>query len=530
MLKALLKKQFLEVFRRYFYDKTGKKHSKFATILLFVLFGVLIVGVLGGMFTVLSIYICDRFKDVNLIWLYYALMGLIAVLFGCFGSVFNTYATLYLAKDNDFLLSMPIPVKTIMASRLLSVFLLGLMYSGVVTIPAAVVSLVMNGASVLSVSGGILFVVFTAFIVLTLSCLLGWVVSLIAVRLKNKSFITVIVSLVFIALYYLVYFKAQDIIGYIVSNSETLGQNVKTYALPFYVFGKGCTGDLLCLLATAAVVFGFFALTWAVMARGFLKIVTSSSSVAKNGRKAKSEKQKTPFFALYRKELKRFTSSATYMLNSGFGILFYVVFAVALFASRPMLEEIIMSLGGMSHIVCAVVVMAICFLSSTITYIVPSVSLEGKSIWILQSMPVNSFLPLKAKVAVHITLSLPLALIVYACSAFVLPYDVAAFAFGTLFIILFNVFNAFFGLFLAVKMCNLDWMNESVPIKQGLNVGLFMLEGVVLTGVFAAIYCLLSSFVGSWVLFGLFALVLFLSSLPLYFWAKGKGSRMFSEL
>ena len=57
-------------------------------------------------------------------------MGLLAVLLGAFGSVFNTYSSLYLSKDNDLLLSMPIPVRSIMASRLLGVYLMGLMYSG----------------------------------------------------------------------------------------------------------------------------------------------------------------------------------------------------------------------------------------------------------------------------------------------------------------------------------------------------------------------------------------------------------------
>ena len=54
---------------------------------------------------------------------------------GAFGSVFNTYSGLYLAKDNDLLLSLPIPVRALMASRLLGVYLMGLMYSAVVILP-----------------------------------------------------------------------------------------------------------------------------------------------------------------------------------------------------------------------------------------------------------------------------------------------------------------------------------------------------------------------------------------------------------
>ena len=50
MLKLLLKKQLTEIFRNYFYDpKKNKARSKGAVILYFVLFGVLMVGVLGGL-------------------------------------------------------------------------------------------------------------------------------------------------------------------------------------------------------------------------------------------------------------------------------------------------------------------------------------------------------------------------------------------------------------------------------------------------------------------------------------------------
>ena len=46
-----------------------------------------------------------------------------------FGSIFNTYAGLYLPKDNDLLLSMPVPVSSLVAARLSGVYLMGLMLS-----------------------------------------------------------------------------------------------------------------------------------------------------------------------------------------------------------------------------------------------------------------------------------------------------------------------------------------------------------------------------------------------------------------
>ena len=140
MLKVLLKKQLREIFRSYFYDaKKNRRRSKGSTIGLIVMYVLLMVGVMGGMFSFIAVGICGPFLQAGMDWLYFALMGLMAVFIGAFGSVFNTYSSLYLAKDNDLLLAMPIPVRCIMASRLLSVYLMGLMYSAVVIVPAVII-------------------------------------------------------------------------------------------------------------------------------------------------------------------------------------------------------------------------------------------------------------------------------------------------------------------------------------------------------------------------------------------------------
>ena len=59
MTGILLKKQLYEKFRSYFYDaKKNKPRSKAATIGFFVLYAVLMVGILGGMFAALGIVLC----------------------------------------------------------------------------------------------------------------------------------------------------------------------------------------------------------------------------------------------------------------------------------------------------------------------------------------------------------------------------------------------------------------------------------------------------------------------------------------
>lgn len=249
MLKTLLKKQMAEIFRNYFYDpKKNKMRSRGATIAYIALYALLMVGLLGGMFALLAVGICAPMAAAGVGWLYYLVMGLIAVLLGAFGSVFSTYSSLYLSKDNDLLLSMPIPVRYVMASRLLGVYLLGLMYSGVATVPAVIVYWIVAPVTAGTVVGGVLTVLLVSVIVMVLSCLLGWVVARISLKLKNKSFITVILSLLFLAAYYFVYYKAQGLITLLAENAAVYGAKIRGSAYLLYLFGSVGAGDWLAMV------------------------------------------------------------------------------------------------------------------------------------------------------------------------------------------------------------------------------------------------------------------------------------------
>ena len=169
MLRVLMKKQLAEVFKGYFFDaKKNRMRSKGAIAAYFLLFIVVMVGMLGGMFTSLALSLCGVLTDVGLGWLYFALMGGIAVALGAFGSVFNSYAALYLAKDNDLLLSLPIPVRTIITARLVNVYLMGAMYAATAVVPAVVVYWIVAGTTAARVIGGVLLLLIVTVIVMLL--------------------------------------------------------------------------------------------------------------------------------------------------------------------------------------------------------------------------------------------------------------------------------------------------------------------------------------------------------------------------
>ena len=204
MIKALLKKQLLELNQTLFVNrKTGKAKSTASVAGSIAMFAILMIVVLGGMFTFLALSLSSLLY-VDMAWLYFLIIGMIAIALGIFGSVFNTYASLYLAKDNDLLLSLPIPVHKILLVRLLGVYLMGALYSLIVYLPGVFVYLFVAPQNVVTVFSVLWSTVLITFFILILSCILGWVVAKVSKKLKNKSFITVIISIALIAAYYFV--------------------------------------------------------------------------------------------------------------------------------------------------------------------------------------------------------------------------------------------------------------------------------------------------------------------------------------
>ena len=526
MLKTLLQKQLTEIFRSYFYDaKKGRARSKAGTAAYLIMFAVLMVGVLGGMFTLLSVMLCAALAQAGLSWMYFALMTLLAVFLGAFGSVFNTYSGLYLAKDNDLLLSMPIPVGKIMLARLLGVYLMGLMYSGVVIVPAVIVYWVCVPVTAGAVIGGVLLILLVSVFVLTLSCALGWVVARISVKLKNRSFITVLLAVLFFGLYYFVYFKAQSVIADLLQNAAIYGEKISASAYPVVVIGRVGTGDLAAALIVTAVVAALFALMWALIARSFLKIATDPGKTARRVYREKAARVRRPGTALLHRELARFVSSPNYMLNCGFGLLFLLVGGVALLWRGDLVAEVLRELfsddpGAVDVMACT----AICFLASTNDMAAPSVSLEGKSLWIVQTLPVEPRAVLRAKAGLQLVLTMPPLLFCAVCAALTCAATAAGGVCLVLSVLAYGLCTTLLSLLLGTKLASFGWTSELTPIKQSGAVAFSLLSAIVLAVLPIAGYLLFGHLIGAAAFLLLVTAVLLTLSGAAWLWLKKRGA------
>lgn len=534
MLRALIKKQFLELNTYYFQDrKTGKHRSRAGTIGFVTLF-VFLFLMIAAMFFFVSEGLAAVLLPANLAWLYFSMMGLVAICLGTFGDVFNTYATLYHAKDNELLLSMPVPPAKILFVRMMGAYAMGLLYESLVFVPAVIVFWLRAELTVCNVLFPILLLFIIAFFVLTLTCVLGWVVALISARLKNKSIITVILSLVFIGLYYFVYFRINALLQSVVANIDRIGETIRSALYPFYHMGLAASGNAVSMLIFTVFVAALFALAYYILSRSFIRIVTMNRGGKKTVYRERAAKVANIKGALLRKELKRFTSCPTYLLNSGLGVI--ILLAAAVFGLirmnwlRELLDNALINAPMLAGLIPAAITAVLCLIVSMDAVSAPSISLEGKNLWLLQSMPVAPWDALHAKERLHVLLNaVPsiLTAVIYGIVAGAAPLTIVLMAAA---VWLFVWFSAAFGLVLGLKKPNLKWTNEAVPIKQSMSVMVALFGGWAISIGFGAACFFLGNAVGEEVCLLGFAVLLGVLVLLLNGWLKKRGAKIFAAL
>ena len=528
MTKALFRKQMMEVFSWVYKNrKTGKNYSRKGIVGNVVLY-VVVFGILAIMFAMMAVGLCKPLLDLGMGWLYWCIMGLVAIFMGVFGSVFNTYSSLYEAKDNDLLLAMPIPAPQILLVRLSGVYAIGLMYELLVMVPSVVVWFLFAPFHLLGAVNAVLIPIVLSLVVLVLSAILGWVVALVMTKVRRKNLITVFISLVFIVGYYYVYGQAYAILQSILINADAMGEKMKTFLYPLYQMGLAAEGNALAMVIFTVINGLLMAVTYYVLSRSFLKLATTKRSAAKVAYREKAAKAASLDSALFRKELRRFLGSANYMLNCGLGILLMPIAAVLLAWKGADAREILSMFP--TDLLPLIGAAGICMISSMNDMAAPSVSLEGKNLWIVKSMPVPTKRVLLAKLKLHISLTVVPAIPLLAVVEWILKPDLFGAIAIPVVVLLFILMMAAVGLFANLKMPNLDWSSEVVPIKQSAPVTIALFGGWIVVGGLVALFFAVGNYLSPTVYLVLSAAVLAVITVLLLRWIFTRGVRIFETL
>ncbi len=471
MLKTLLKIRWKGLLYNMFARRRGKKNSGKGMMILFAFLLLYLVAAFGLMFGFMFYSMYEPFNAIDMGWLYYSLAAVLSTMLCFIGSVFFTQTMLFDAKDNELLLSLPIKPATIIGSRILLLLLINYGYSLLIMAACGVVRCFVAPVTALDVVRYVLCCLLLPLLPSTLSCIVGGLIALIISRLRNKNLFSLLLSLVFLGAYFAVCFNMQDYIEKMVKNGAAIGEAIQKALPPFYAMGLAMqNGDWLQLLIFALWCIVPFALVFLLLSRTFIRIATSKRGQKKVKYEAKAMHASSVRWSGTCKELRRLVNSSAYMLNGCLGSILSVAVAVlTLFKGEGILQTLANVYAGGADVSAFAMPMACiieCFTLSMSILSAPSISLEGKNIWLLQSMPMTAADVLMPKVYMHLIITVPASLLSSLMYALALPMGTLDIVLIFLVPLLITVTMALLGVVVNLRWPRFDYTNETMVVKQ----------------------------------------------------------------
>lgn len=458
-------------------------------------------------------------------------MSLGAVLLGFFFSLYAAQGMVFGTKDNDLILALPVSPFLLMLSRTLALYLENLISTVFVLIPAGVIYLWYGGP------GGVLvlpiLLVCTLFLTLIptlFSLVVGFLLALFTSRATRKALMGNLVNLVFLVVLLVGSFRLSTAANDLGAAAGSIRGAFRGWGLPFLLLeGAVCDGRPLDLLALCALcLLPFLAVVW-LFARRYKSIVTgltarSARSDYKLGRLSSSGQRR----ALLGKEARRWFGTPMYLFNTCLGLIMLPGAGVLALLYRDTLQSIPGLVG--SPETAPLLAALICFCLSTVAITGSSISLEGRQLWLLKSVPVSTATLFGAKVGFQLLVCLPSLLIgtVLLSAAFSLPP--AAWALLLLNGLLFALVCAPFGLWINLHFPKLDAVSDTAVVKQSAAALLSTLLPMVLVLVFFLLWLFSLDLFGGMVLLVLECILLASASALSFLVLAKQGPALFRAL
>lgn len=409
-----------------------------------------------------------------------AIASLVSFIF----SLIRGCSMLFAAKDHDAVMSLPVTKAAVIASRLAVSYIVDFAFVLLVCAPAFIVYFVATGFTFYKLIAMLAAVVFSPLLPLAAATAIGTAITALTARFRYKNLLQSLLGILFFIAIFAVSFAVS--FG---ANSQEPDMN----ALAEAIAGKAYPPAMLVSWAFAGKIWALFAFIGAniaaaavfiaVTAPFYAKICTRLA--AKSAGVAFKEKQirkSGAFGALFKKEIKRLFSSSVYLMNSIGGALLLLIAAIAMLIFDPIKLLSGLTEEGIPPQAFGYIFGAAGLIFAGMTFpSASSLSMEGKSRWIMCSLPLPAKTILLAKTAVGFVFSAPVALIfsVIVCvQAHAGPLMWAALIAAP---VAYCAFISMFGTFLNYKFPKYDWQNEMSAVKNSVPVLILSFGGMVLT-------------------------------------------------
>lgn len=404
-------------------------------------------------------------------------------------AAYNCGNHLFGSKDYDLLRSLPISRTALVASKLLSFLALQYFYALFLLIPAIIIYGLFTSQTLFYYLGGLGMFFVLPMPTVILSALFSVIIGFVSSHFKYKNLVNNIMMMLFILLVFFGSFMIQSLIGNSVDVAGII-HNMQIY-LPFsglMVKGmlEGSIISYLLGLLCNVVPFIFFVLFFA---KSFTEINGRlRKSYREKNYKLAEIKQSSSFQALFMKEVRRYFSCGIYVMNTAFGPAIMLISTIIAIFSKESLTEILSEippeLTAQLSVALAICLIFLTMMSCTTN---SSISLEGRHLWIIKTLPIRSEEIFASKIAVNLAILLPASMLSVILLSFLFSLNI----FEALLLLLLcaasSLFTSCFGLIINLNFPRFDWVSETVVVKQSMSTMITIFGGMIFTGIIAFI-------------------------------------------
>ena len=394
-------------------------------------------------------------------------------------SVTYTKSLIFCSRDYDLVFSLPVKGSTVVAAKIAALYILDLSVTLAMLLPCGVIWGMFAAPPVYA---WVLFFVMALLVPLVpilLASLISALISMFASRFRHAKIVSTILSVaLFVALMVGIYSMNGTEDAEIAAMLSGLAANLCKYYLPVAWFSAALTGGVSDIL----LFFGVSILSFAVIALVFGRFYGKIHEMfrVRTFRRAykASSASSGVLGALMKKDIKRLFSSPGLMLNQITGVLMAVIFTVMFSIQGGKFDISGEDAAEFSKIFSMMYpyLLAMCASMACLTNC--SISLEGKTMGLIKSLPVPAKTILRGKLAVHMVLCFPVLAVCSVVLAVVFRFDPVNALIMVALPLLYSYNAGVSGLLLNLRKYNFNWTNEVMVAKNSMPVVVTIFGGM----------------------------------------------------
>ena len=422
----------------------------------------------------------------------------ISSLITLFFTMFKANGELFGFKDYDMVISLPVPVRTIINSRFLNMYIWNTFITLLVMLPMGIVYACFAKPSLGFYFMWLVGIFLICLIPTTVAAIFGAVITAISSKFRYASAVSTILSIIFVIAFFTfsLTLTTADIGLGEMFDSETGNINEEAFSAmapfisdglnqvypPAKLFTKAVVnGNIVSFLLFSGISISWYALFVLLLSVKYRQINTAlTSHMSRADYKLKTLHQGSILSTLYKKTIMRILKSTVCATNMLIGCVLALLMAVAMLIAGP--EEVMQSLNvsDQMYIVksaaCYVIAAMVCMANTSSI----SLALEGKNIWLIKSLPIPPKKLYDSYLLTNLTFTIPTSIVCSILFSISLKTGFIGTALMILTPLTFSLFTAVAGIFIGNRMAYYDWQEETQLIKQSMMSGIGMLGGMVL--------------------------------------------------